>query len=91
VTNVQVVLNGLTSSGSGSAPASDSVFYTSFYLESPGGQKFELLSCTGDRTDGDDEGDSGSGLDAVNVTIVDDGVVWGTVRCGLAAYGLDHC
>jgi hypothetical protein len=65
--------------------------YTSFYLESPGGQKFELLSCTGDRTDGDDEGDSGSGLDAVNVTIVDDGVVWGAVRCGLAAYGLDHC
>ncbi|MGA2649522.1 MAG: putative Ig domain-containing protein [Terracidiphilus sp.] len=67
VTKVQVALNGLTSSGENN----DSVMYTSFYLQSPGGQKFELLGCTGDSTDGDDNGDAGSGLDNVTVTIVD--------------------
>jgi hypothetical protein len=73
VTTVQVTLNGLTSSGNAGAgsPESDSIFFTSFYLVSPSGQKFELLGCTGDSVDGNDDGNSGSGLDSVNVTIVD--------------------
>jgi hypothetical protein len=74
VTQVVVTLNGLTSSGFGESPASsdsDSLFQASIYLVSPGGQKFELLGCTGDSTDGDGMGDSGSGLDDVIVTIED--------------------
>jgi hypothetical protein len=74
VTKVQVTLNGLTSSGYGETeppPDSDSLFAASFILVSPGGQKFELLGCTGNSTDGDGMGDSGSGVDDINVTIVD--------------------
>ena len=73
VTKVVVTLNGVTSSGNGEngTPDSLSVFNTSFYLVSPGGQKFELLGCTGNSTDGDNSGTPSSGLRDYNITIED--------------------
>ena len=79
ITCVSVVLNGVTSNGSGSISHNGGTYgfvsmeYASFMLTapSPGAQKFEFLGATGDGTDGDDLGDSGSGLDAVNITVWD--------------------
>ena len=73
VTKVVVTLNGVTSSGNGEEgyPDSLSVFFTSFYLVGPGGQKFELLGCTGNSTDGDNSGTPTSGLNDYNITIED--------------------
>ncbi len=87
VNTISVTLNGVTSQGPRIPPpnnqADDSVGFTSFVLQSPGGQKFILLGCTGDSTDGDDSEDTGNGLSSVTINISDSnssdapqGVAW---------------
>jgi Bacterial Ig-like domain (group 3) len=74
VTKVVVTLNGVSSSGNGEpseGPVSDSIFLTSFYLVGPGGQRFELLGCTGNSGDGDNSATITSGLKGANITIED--------------------
>ena len=67
VATVVVELKGVTSDGQ----TYFSVQGTQFMLESPGGQKFAFLGYTGNGTDGDNAGDSGSGLAGVNITVQD--------------------
>jgi hypothetical protein len=79
VKTIYVTLNGVTSDG---LECCDSVYFTSFVLESPGGTKMVLLGGTGDSIDGDDSQDSGSGLKNSTIVIEDgkpaapDGVSW---------------
>ena len=68
VNTIQVSLNGVTSSG---LPGSNSLFFTSFVLEPPGGTKFVLLGATGDSVDGDDGADTGSGLKNSTIIVKD--------------------
>jgi len=67
VTAVKVGLNGITTNGM----TGYSMWDAQFILTSPDGRKFVLLGNTGDGLDGDDLGDSGSGLSGVNLTIQD--------------------
>ena len=71
VTCVSLVLNGVTSNGTGTYA---SMSYASFMLTGPGSQKLEFLGATGDGTDGDDTGtnDSGPyGLNNLTITVGD--------------------
>jgi hypothetical protein len=60
VKTVSVTLNGVTTNGT----ANLSVFYSSFVLQGPGGQKFVLLGSTGDSNDN-------GGLSNATITIDD--------------------
>ncbi len=74
ITCVSVVLNGVTSNGTDEATTGafySSMNYAALMLTAPGGQKLEFLGATGDGIDGDDQGDSGSGLSNVNITVWD--------------------
>ncbi len=74
VATVQVELDGVnTAAGQSSQTMSmQGVF---FMLTSPDGRQFEFLGATGDGTDGDDAfpPDAGTGVNGLNITVVDSG------------------
>ncbi len=83
VASICVDLNGVTSSGQLGA---QSMLYAAFLLTSPDStNSVVLLSATGDGIDGDDAGDSGSGLDGVNISVSDAGST--AAPCGTGCNG----
>ena len=76
IQTITVELNGVWTNGE----TGYSMGAAEFLLTGPGGQ-FELLGETGDTFDGDDQGDSGSGLHGLNI-IIQDGQPGAPMACG---------